>query len=771
MGSQFKYIGKSFERPDAENKINGKTKYAPDLKLHNMLHGKLITSKKAHAKVTIDSTAAMQVDGVVAVYTHADVPKRRYNSDQWYSGAKHAEDEYILHEEAKFVGDRIALVLAETLAAAERAANLIQVKYEELPVDLEVTLDMLEPAAADDKRLCFQKAMGCGDVSAGFEKADYIIEDIGTTPKVHHAAIENYSCVSELDMFGNLVLYAPCQVVFQVQHIMARALGLPYDKIRVIKTFIGGSFGGKGVPTLEPLCGFATLKTGRPVKIVMERHQSISSTRTRNPSTQRIRTGVTKDGKIVARDIKVAYNGGAYLTNGAGIVGSSGKKAFRIYDIENQHFFGQTYYSNTTPGGACRGYGSPQIHSITEINISNAARKLGIDPVDFRIMNAFEPQPFVEGAVDQIGRPGIGNSRIKDCLVIGKREFNWAERIKKIKEKETDRYAYGMGVAIGSHGNGYSDSFPDYTNVYIQMMPDGQAFAKIAVHDMGCGTILSMQQIAAEVLDIHPSLINIPEADTFISPYDAAGTQASRVTYVCGAALQNAAELLKEKIFACYADKYNCPIEAISVTDGVVSAANCEPMNYGQIAIYSEDKLHTTLKVELEYEPKANPAVGSVCFSEVKVDKYMGFVEIEDMLIVQDAGRVINYTQAVGQVQGGTQMSIGMALYEEILYDDKGNLKSENFSKYHIVNAPSMPDIRVVFVEEGEPLGPFGAKSLGELASVAPAPSILNAINHALGVNLTAYPATPERVIAALEGQAESYSGIKLYRELSPCQK
>ncbi len=771
MGSQFKYIGKSYERPDADNKINGKTKYAGDLSFPNMLHGKLITSQKAHAKVTIDSSEAMKVDGVYAVYTHADVPKRLYNCDQWYSGAKQLEDEYILQEEAKCVGDRIAIVLAENLAAADRAANLLKINYQELPVELDVTLDMLEPAADDDKRLCFKKEISCGDIDAGFAKADYIIEDIGTTPKIHHAAIENYVCVSDLDMFGNLTIYAPCQVAFQVQHVLAKALGIAYDKIRVIKTITGGSFGGKGVPTLETVCGFATLKTGRPVKIAMERAQSISSTRTRNPSIQRIRTGVTKDGIIVARDIQIAFNGGAYMTNAAGVVGSSAKKAFRLYNIENQRVFGQSYYSNTTPGGACRGYGSPQIHSITEINLSNAARKLGIDPVDFRLMNAFDPCEYEEGAVDQIGRPGIGNSRVKDCLTIGKREFNWAERIKTIKEKDDERYAYGLGVAIGAHGNGYSDSFPDYTNVHIQMMPDGNVFVKMGVHEMGCGTILSMQQIAAEVLDIDPASIHIPEADTFVSPYDSAGTQASRVTYVCGAALQQAAIKLKQKMLACYADKYQCALDEISAGEGVVSSAKGEPMSYGELAIYSEDKLHSTLKVELEYEPKANPAVSGVCFTEVKVDKYMGFVEIEDMLVIQDAGRVINRTQAEGQVQGGTQMSIGMALYEEILYDDKGNLKSENFSKYHVVNSPSMPNMRILFVEEGEPHGPFGAKSIGELASVAPAPSILNAINHALNVNLTAFPATPERIVAALEGQAESFGGIKLYRELSPCQK
>ncbi len=770
MGSQFKYIGKNLERPDAENKINGKTKYAADLKLHNMLYGKLITSKKAHANVTIDSSDALKIDGVVAVYTHDDVPKILFNSDQWYSGAKHPVDEYILAKEAKYAGDHIAIVVAENLAAAEKAANLVHVHYEDLPIEMDVTLDMLAPSDKSNPRLCFQKELSCGDIDAGFVKADIIVEDIGTTPKIHHSAIENYSCASELDMFGNLVVYAPCQVVFQVQHILAKALGMPYDKIRVVKTTLGGSFGGKGVPTLEPICAFVTLKTGRPFKIVLERPQSIASSRTRNPSIQRIRTGATKDGKIVARQVEAAYNGGGYLTNAGGIAVAGGKKLFRTYYVENQRYFGQTYYSNTTPGGACRGYGSPQIHSITEINLNNIARQLGIDPVELRIMNAFDPDDCKDGAVDQIGMPGIGNLRIKDCLIRGKKEFNWSERYKTVKEKDTERYAYGLGVAIGTHGNGYRDSFPDFTNVIITMMPDGQAFVKMSVHEMGCGTILSMQQIAAEVLDIDPSLIHVPEADTFITPYDSAGTQASRVTYVCGGALHKAAGQLRQKTLNCFANKFNCSIDEITVKDGVMQNAKGETMTYGEAATYSEDAFHRTLKVELEYEPKANPAVSSVCFTEVKVDKYIGAVEIEDMLIVQDAGRVLNHVQAEGQVDGGTQMSIGMALYEEILYDDQGQLKTENFSKYHIVNAPSMPKARIIFIEEGEPHGPFGAKSVGEVASVSPAPAIVSAINHALDVNITTFPATPERVIAAVEGQAKDFSGIKVYTEMSNCK-
>jgi len=751
MDSKYKYIGKRINRPDARDKVLGKTKYTGDLNRYGMLYGKLVTSKKAHAKVRIDKSKALAIEGVKAVFTYEDVPKKYYNSNQWYSGCSDKEDELILNKTAKHVGDRIALVLGDTMEAVERGRQALIVEYEELTAVIGLEAAKGESVkVTGDSNLCFEKEITCGDVEGGFKKADFIIEDIGSTQKIHHSAIENHVCMAEIDAFGNLVIWTPCQVVFQVQHVTAQALNIPYDKIRVIKSIIGGSFGGKGSPILEPICGFAALKTGRAVKIIMDRRDSIAATRTRNASIQRIKTGITKEGKIVAREIEVDFDGGAYYTNGASIVMSAGKKVFRTYEIENQRYLGKTYYTNTTPGGACRGYGSPQIHAISEININNAAIKIGMDPVDFRILNAVNPQEYKEGAVDQIGMPAIGNARIKDCLIEGKKQFRWEERKETIKKKNTERFAYGLGVAASAHGNGYHGSFPDYTNVTIQITPDGRILVKIGIHDLGCGTVLTMQQIAAEVLDISPELINVPQADTHQSPYDSAGTQASRVTFVCGGAVKEAAEALKQKMTQIYANAFKCTEEQVWLKDGIIGGKSTKPMDYGSFATLCEKRYETTLKVDLEYKSKANPSVYSAVFVEVKIDRYLGMVEVEDMLVVQDAGQVINRTLAEGQVQGGAQMSLGMALHEELIHDEKGNLKTDNFSKYHIINAPSMPEVKTLFIEKGEPMGPFGAKSIGELAAVAPAPAIMNAINNALGTNLTDYPATPERIIEAL---------------------
>ncbi len=751
MEKEFKYIGKRIDRSDARDKILGKTKYTGDLMRYNMLYGKLLTSEKAHAKVHINTSKTKLIDGIVEVFTYEDVPKKYYNSNQWFPGSRDKEDELILHKTARHVGDRIALVLGESMDAVERALSSITVEYEELPAVIGIDAAKKDAVkVTGDTNLCFEKHFSCGDIEKGFEKADYIIEDTGTTQKIHHAAIETHACVSEIDTFGNLIIYSHCQDVFQIQHVVSQALEYPYDNIRVIKQTMGGSFGGKGMPVLEPICAFATLKTGRPVKIIMDRKSSMITTRTRNASFQRIKTGITKEGKIVAREIEINYDGGAYVTNAAAISAASGKKVFRTYNIENQRYVGKTYYTNTVPGGVCRGYGSPQIHAITEINISNAASRIGMDPVDFRILNAFDPEEYEEGAVDQIGMPAIGNARIKDCLIEGREHFNWDERKKAIRNKNTKRFAYGLGVAASAHGNGYHGSFPDYINVTMQIMPDSRVLVKMSIHDMGCGTILTMQQIAAEVLDIPPELINVPQADTHISPPDSAGTQASRVTFVCGGAVKEASELLKKKMIEIFSNSFDCEAKDVQLKDGVIGSEGTEPMSYGSFATYCDSHFETTLKVDIEYKSKANPGVYSVVFVEAKVDKYLGLVDIEDILVVQDVGQVINRTLAEGQIQGGAQMSLGMALYEDVVHDDKGNVKSDGLAKYHIINAPSMPDIKILFIEKGDPMGPFGAKSIGEMAAVAPAPALINAVNDALGTNITDYPATPERIIKAI---------------------
>lgn len=342
--------------------------------------------------------------------------------------------------------------------------------------------------------LAFQVKFIHGNSHEYLQNSNMVFEDNGETPKIHHGALEPHACMSEIDENNNIVVYTPCQDVFQCQYHISKILQIPMGKVRIIKAHMGGSFGGKCQTILEPITAYAAYKLRRPVKLLMNRKESIIASRTRNATAISVKTTVTKEGKLLARSIIANIDGGAY-------------------------------YTNTTPGGACRGYGSPQLHAITEINIDNIANKLGIDPVEFRLLNLVDP-----GTNDPLGGSDIGNAQIKECVVQGAKEFEWKKRRANIKSKNTDRYRYGVGMACATHRNGCKGGSPDFSDVNISVLPDGYINLKIGVHEQGCGTIHTLKQIVAEELDIPLHKIILGEADTFISPYDSAGSHASRVT-------------------------------------------------------------------------------------------------------------------------------------------------------------------------------------------------------------------------------------------------
>lgn len=749
---ELKYVGKSLIRDDSYDKATGKTRFICDMRREGMLYAKIVMSKKAHANIEIKKDEALKVEGIVAIYTYEDVPKVLYNSHQWFEGVDSFKDEYLLSEKALFVGDRLALVVGKSKKAVEIAISKLEIIYKEInPVIGIENAKQDETIIKGNSNLAISKEIVCGDYEEKFKNADYIIKDSGTTQKIHHSAIEPHICLCEEDEQGNFVVWTPCQVVFQIQYHVASILNIPYNKLRVIKAIMGGSFGGKGQTVLEPICAFAAYKLKKPVMLYMDRTDAIKGTRSRNATSMSVETAINKEGKILARKIVTDIDGGAYYTNAAAILMALGKKLFRMYDIQDQYYKGSTYYTNTIPGGACRGYGSPQAHAITEINIDNAANKLGMDPCEFRLRN------FVtEGAEDPTGASNIGNAKIKKCVIEGMEAFDWINKRKKIKNKNTDRYAYGVGMACGAHGNGYMGAYPDFTNVEMSILTDGSVLVKISIHDQGCGTVMTMQQIAAEALDIDVQKIRVPEADTIITPYDSAGTQASRVTFVCGGAVKKAGEELKKLLIDSFCELKGCKKDDVVTSDGFIYDKNNNiKFSYKDIALEYESRFSKSLTVFIKYESPANPASFATCFVEVEVDKYTGDVKILDCLAIHDIGQSINKDLVEGQIQGGAHMSLGMALKEEIEIDKNGNVKSNNFSKYHLINAPETPEIRVITIEEKEPFGPYGAKSVGEIASVAPAPAVANAVNFALGTNITQYPLTPEVIIKNIKSAGE----------------
>lgn len=744
--SDYKYIGKNIKKFDTVSAVTGNLKYTTDKKDKDMLYGKLILSDKPHAKVTFDFSKALEVGGVYKILTADDLPNVGYNSMEWFAGINGTKNELLLTNEPKYVGDRIALVLGESKLIVEKAIKLVNVIYDELPVVIGIEAAKFgNEFVHGDSNIAYQREIERGNYESAVNEAYMIVEDVGSTPRTHHLAIEPH--IAEAKMDGEvLTVSSPSQVVFAIQMQLSRILGLSTSRIRVIKATMGGSFGGKQMPLLELIAGAVAFKYNKHVQIYMDREQSIIGTFTRNSMEIAVHTAVTKEGKIIGRFIETSVDGGAYDTNNVSITNAFAKKIFRLYDIANQKFEGKAYYTNAMPGGACRAYGGPQAHAIAEINITNTAEKLGMDPCEFRLKNILEPY-----SEDGVGGPNIGKAGIRQCIEVGMKEFNWKEKYKHIHEQNTQRYAYGVGMACATHGNGYVGAFPDFTNVELILNYDGSVLGKIAIHEQGCGTITSLTQILAEALDIEIEKVRLTEADTFLTPYDSAGTQASRVTFVNGGALKQAGEELREKLITTVSEIEKVDKEDIYTELGRIKIKNSDKeYTYSEIAVLREKLFADQTSVYVHYAPDKNPAAFASAFCQVKVDKYTGLVEIQDLLAVHDIGKAINPELVEGQIHGGCQFILGMALSEEINIDSKGYVSTRSLSKYHVLNSQDMPKVRIKLIETEDESAPYGLKSVGEVSAVAPGPATMNAINNALGINITNYPANPERIIKSL---------------------
>lgn len=746
MKDNLKYVGKDIPMHDIGEKVTGKIKYTGDMQLPGMLYAKLVLSDIAHGRIIkIDTSKAEALAGVVKVFTYKNSPNTLYNSHKWYVGLEVLEDEKLFTDHVRFRGDRVAAVIAKDRYTAERAAELITIEYEPLPV-----ITNPEEAIKDKGYTISRKEIKSGNPEEIINRAALVFEDRVETPKIHHAAMETHVCVAAPGPGGEVTIWTPCQVVFQVRLITAEALNMPLNKVRVIKTPMGGSFGGKGQPVLEPVCAFLAKAVDAPVKLQLDRTESILATRTRTATIGTIKTAVDQEGKILARDIHMLVDTGAYFTNGDAVSIAMGKKAFRLYRIKDQKYVADVVYTNTPVGGACRGYGSPQIHALSEIHMDNIARALKMDPAELRLKNLVQPYDL-----DPIGGPALGNARVIDCVTKGMEAFRWKERWQK--PQKPGRYVRGVGMACATHGNGYHGGYQDFITVSLRMTEDGGAYLNAGIHDLGCGTVTTMKQIVAEVLDIDTDQILAPEADTLVSPFDIAGTQASRVTFVCGGAAMKVAERVKDKLINYASKIWECEPEAIGMKNGFVFNLNQQnqKLAYGEMVIQIQKKFQDDISETYTYTSPANPAVYAVNFAEVEIDTYTGLVRVTDVLAVHDIGKAINPGFVEGQIQGAIQMGIGLALTEEIKADRNGNITGDRFSKYHVINAPDMPDVKVLLVEEGDEHGPFGAKSVGEISTCAIAPAIVNAINAALDINVTSLPVTPEKILKALKNKQE----------------
>lgn len=727
-------IGDSLPIRDAELKVTGRKQYVGDMRVPGMLHAALLCSPLPHARIkSISTDRARALPGVRDVVTYREDPGVLFNSATRFYEHQIPNTERIFDSTVRYVGDRVAAVAADTPEIAQRALELIDVDYEPLPFYTDVEAAAREGAYPihGESNVITTMVHNAGDLEAGFAQADRIFEDRYSTPPIHHGAIERHVAIADYDYTGKLTIISPNQNVFGYRIILSRIFGLPMSRVRVSSPAIGGSFGGKLEMTIEPVAALLSMRTGRPVRLELSRKQCINATRTRHGSVVYLRTGVKNDGTLVAQDIRIMTNTGAYAGSCMNVLGALSHKVFKMYKCPNIRFTGQPVYTNTPVGGAMRGYGSPQAFFGQQRQLQKIAKALQISLAELQLKNLVGPD-----ALDPIGFYSLGNPRPLDCL---RRGLELAENWGPLDD-EGGKYAIGAGLAMGAHGNGCFGAHRDQICLMIKMNEDGTCVLYTGSHDMGNGSVTAQTQIISSILHIPTGWITVVEADSDACPWNL-GDYASHGIYVAGSAAKKAAEAVARELQKEAAALLGEPEEGLTLEEGGVrSAATGELTPLDQVMIHAQNVSHREIICQETYAMPAGPTSYGAHLARVRVEKATGKVAVTDYVAVHDVGKVVNRMSIEGQLHGGIHMGMGYALCEGLSFDEEGRSCNDSFVTNPILRSHQMPRIQVDFIEETEPTGPFGAKSIGEAAVVPAAPAVINAIENALGVEINDLP-------------------------------
>lgn len=748
---KFSVIGKQVPRVDARAKVTGAATYVADIDRPDMLHAKLLHSPYAHANIkSINVEKALSLPGVATVLTYKDVPQIYYTSCGHPHPSDTPEDTLILSQRLRYRGDVVAAVAAETKEIAAAALELIEVEYEVLPAYFTTEESLAEDAIEIHeglKNICGQSDYEIGDVDAAMAEADYIVEDEFRTPIIAHCQLEPHTSLTELDSNGRLIMYLPTQVSSIMRERTALALGKKIRDIRVIRTTVGGGFGGKQEPVFEILNAALTIATSRPVRLELTREENISSTRTRHSSYIKLRTGIKKDGTMLAREMYAVNNTGAYASHGHNVLCNAASQFGLLYPTPNLKFTGITAYTNITIAGAMRAYGIPQYCFAMESHIDHLAAKLGMDPLDYRRKVMFKkdsPINIQHFSINTFGLPEV----VEKC----EKEINyWDFRSQPKSEGNIRR---GLGMALSSYGQSCYPWSVEMSGARVMVNEDGSASLFIGSSEIGQGSDTTMQMIAAEALGVPVDWVQVISGDTDICPFDV-GAFASRQTYVSGHAVKKAALACKNQILDFVAEKYTINRSRLDIKEAAVIDVDRgevvdELENVVMKMVYNIPE-PTTICHDASYYPTDNVLTYGCTMAEVEVDMGTGQVEIKQLVASLDSGRLINPQAAMGQLIGGTIMSLGYGMSEQVIIDpETGAVLNDNLLDYKILSFADLPDIKAHFIETDEPSSAYGNKSMGEPPCIAPAVAIRNAIYDATGVAINDIPITPQRVYEGL---------------------
>ena len=757
-----KTVNQSMRKKDAMQLVTGQPVYMDDVIPQDCLIVKLLRSPHANAIVQeIDTSRALLVPGIEAIYTWKDVDQqgRRYTQAGQTYPEPSPYDRLVIDRHVRFAGDVVAILAGKDEKCVDKAMKLIKVRYEVLPavLDYHTALDnpvlvhpeenweSLAPVGADNKRnLCAHDESGAGDIEAVLAGCDVVIDHTYHTRACQQAMMETFRTYCSIDAYGRLNVLSSTQIVFHCRRILANALHIPKSMIRVAKPRIGGGFGAKQTSVCEVYPAFVTWKTKKPSKIIFSRYESQIASTPRHEMELHVRLGATKDGIVRGIDLYTLSNTGAYGEHGPTTVGLSGHKSIPLYGkAEAFRFVSDVVYTNHMSAGAYRGYGATQGLFAVESAVNELADKLGIDPFVIRRRNIVHEGDVMPAYYGQVNT----SCALDRCLQAVHDNIGWDEKYPVRDMGNGKVRAVGMGMAM--QGSGITSV--DVGSASLKINDDGFYTLSIGAADMGTGCDTILAQIAAEVLECPLDNVTVLGADTDSSPYDS-GSYASSTTYVTGKAVEQCAEQLKQKICQVGAGLLGLDERAVVFEgDAVTSEDGTQRATLAQIAAASQCGSNTALEAVVTHSSEISPPPFMVGAAEVEVDLETGEAQVIRYEAAVDCGTPVNPNLARVQAEGGILQGIGMALTENVTYDDRGMPQENSLMQYKIPARNDIGHIHVVFESSYEGTGPFGAKSIGEVVINTPLPAVADAIYHATHKRFYELPITREQI--ALAGQ------------------
>jgi CO/xanthine dehydrogenase Mo-binding subunit len=731
------------QRLDIHQKVRGSRKYPQDFNMEDQFYAKVVWSAHPHAIVKkVDITAAEAAPGVVKVLTYKDVPINEYGIN--------IADQHVLAPEGgkvRWVGDRIAIVVAETQAQAERAAELVRVEYEPLPVVTDPRQAMQAGASLvhedRESNILHHIPVRKGDVEQGFAQADVIVESYYTTHYVEHAYMQPDAALGYIDDQGRVTVISSCQWPHDDLHQIAHMLDLPEDSLREIVPSVGGAFGGREDMHIQHLAALGAFVLRRPIKIIFDREEVTQRTGKRHPFYLRHRTGATHDGRLIAAEVEVISDAGAYASTSIPVLANAATFAVGPYKVPNARVDAYAVYTNNAVTMAMRGFGATQVPMGYEPQMDKLAEALGMDPVELRMKNLLEPGDVAVTGNVMTGETGVKETLRRAALAAGWRQEGERWVKPELGAPSAPHKRRGIGVGIGYKNVGYSLGFEDKSSAHVELTlaesgEIAQALVKIASVEVGQGVLTALAQIAADTLSVDLSKVRMAYLDTANVP-DAGSSSASRHVFMSGGAVHRACQAAREKW------------EAVLRAETGETHVEMEYTFRGR-----------SVRATTPFAPETGQCEPHISYSYatqialVEVDTETGETDILHFWAAADAGKVVNPPMYFGQQAGGVHMGVGYALTEHYIQQE-GRPRTRRFSEYHIPTVLDMPrQFQSIAVESApDPNGPFGATGLGETPTLPTAPAITNAIHDAVGVWIDDLPANAERVWRALQGHLE----------------